>query len=111
MPKRTDISSILVIGAPPPRRGGVGGGGARRRRASSLAGVGYPHPTLPRAGEGFCRLSDEEGLVPLPAGEGVGERAAGSRLGSRAWDTPTQPSPERGRASGFVAGEGDFFCD
>src|SRR5690606_13488359 len=38
-------------------------------------------------------------------------RAAGARPGSRAGDTPTQPSPERGRASGLVAGEGDLFGD
>ena len=39
----------------------------------------------------------------------MGERAAGARRRSRASDAPTQPSPERGRASGFVAGEGDLF--
>src|SRR5690606_3609063 len=113
MPKRTDISSILVIGAPPPRRGGAGGGGARRRRASQLSDVGCPHPTLPQAGEGFSPRPFREGFAPLPGGEGLGggERAAGARPGSRASDAPTQPSPERGRASGFGASEGDLFED
>ena len=54
MPKRTDISSILIIGAglaPSPRRGEGWGEGVRR--LGVISNALRPHPTLPRTGEGL----------------------------------------------------------
>ena len=63
MPKRTDISSILVLGAPLP--GGEGLGVGERGAASRPGlGVGHPHPTLPLEGEGFEVEGDSGVAVP-----------------------------------------------
>src|SRR4051812_45779880 len=67
MPRRTDISSILIIGArlaPSPRRGEGWGEGARRRRLTTDAV--HPHPTLSLKGEGidlFRPVSRQEQLL------------------------------------------------
>ena len=124
MPKRTDISSILVIGAGPisfaPFRGrgksraaakGEGGVSGRVRLEtppSPRLAVAAPRvPPLPnpfpqgKRGIGQAREFDYSGIqTPLPGGEGlgVGERATSARPGSRWSRTPTQPSHEGGRA-------------
>jgi iron complex transport system substrate-binding protein len=52
-------------------------------------------PSIPKAMERLRGVRG--GFAPLPVGEGSGE-GGGARPGSRASQTPTQPSPVRGRA-------------
>ena len=64
MPCRTDISSILIIGAavaPSPRRGEGWGEGALTRRV--ITGAAPPHPALSPTGRGFRKRAGLFGAV------------------------------------------------
>ena len=62
MPKRTDVSFNSALGAGTPLPAGEGLGVGERAAGSRLPrGVGCPHPTLPRTGEGLRVAISGEG--------------------------------------------------
>jgi len=68
MPKRTDISSILVMGAAKPLPGGEGlGWGSEAQPRVSFADVEPPSPTLPRRGREKAQLAEKVVLEPIVA--------------------------------------------